>query len=593
MDSVSEIKARIPIEELVAQYVQLKKVGRNFKALCPFHKERTPSFYVNPERQLAYCFGCRKGGDHFKFIEEIEGLDFRGALQFLAERAGIELPKFAPEDKHKKSERDRLIEMHEKAADFFAKKLFEEDGKKALSYFKKRDVTEETIKSARLGFAPDGPAALYSYLLEKGFARAEILTAGLAIARDTEQGNCVDRFRRRLIFPLKNLSGGICAFGGRALEDKDEPKYLNSPETPVYHKSSLLYGLSEARDEIRKSSVVVVVEGYMDALTARQAGFKNVVACGGTALTEAQFVLLKRFAKNLIFAFDRDNAGKMATERSIEFGFASEFSIRVAVWKSKAKDPDECIRDKPKIFEEALQTAFPAAEYLLNSFVEMFDTAAAEGKRKVIEGLLPFLNRVASPVELDCWLKQCSAKLDVPMESLYDELKRFQGKQKFVRIVGKNAMAAPEGSTPELKENFKIQEYLIGLLLTYPEIRTVANQFLQPEDFEDNQLQNIYRSLTSEYNQTLDEETASRANVLAMFAESLACDLGWEAVELEARETIKTLLRQKFDREKRTIVTRLREAQGATKMSLLDSYQEFLEKEERLISRMNSYGKEV
>ncbi len=209
MDAISEIKARIAIEDLVSQYVQLKKVGRNFKALCPFHKERTPSFYVNPERQLAYCFGCRKGGDHFKFIEEIEGLDFVGALKFLAEKAGVALPKAVPHDKEKKSERDRLIILHEEAARFFEKQLFETPaGKKVLDYLKKRGLKEETIKSARLGFAQDEQKdALYSHLLSAGFKRPEILSAGLVLARDTSQDACVDRIRMRLMIPIQNLAG--------------------------------------------------------------------------------------------------------------------------------------------------------------------------------------------------------------------------------------------------------------------------------------------------------------------------------------------------------------------------------------------------
>lgn len=560
----------------------MKKVGRNFKALCPFHKERTPSFYISPERQLAYCFGCKKGGDHFKFIEEIEGLDFRGALKFLAEKTGVQLPQMVPEDKHKKTERDHLIEIHDKATEFFEKQLWETDaGKKALSYLKKRDMKEETIRHARLGFSGEVNDGLYTYLLEKGFTRSEILVSGLAIARDMEQDKCVDRFRNRLMFPIQNLSGDICAFGGRAIKEGDEPKYLNSPETPIFHKSSLLYGLFDARGEIRTTNKAVIVEGYMDAIGAHQAGFKNVVACGGTALTEDQLVLIKRFTKNLILSFDRDNAGKMATDRSIELAFAKEFLVKVAVWDSKAKDPDECIRENPKAFTKALDDAFLASDYLLKNFAESFGKDG-QGKKKTIDALLPFFAKVSSPVELDEWLKQAAVFLDISLTSLYDELKRFQGKQK--SVFSKESAKAPSAlpNEEELKKKFKTQEYLLGLLLTYPELRSLANQLMRPEDFGDIELQNIYRSLTTEYNQSLDEQEASRANVLAMFVDSLVSDMKWEDMESEVKMTINTLLRQKLDGEKRSMLTRLNQAQGQEKMSLLESYQELISREEKL-----------
>lgn len=580
MDPIAEIKSRISIEELVSQYVPLKKSGRNFKALCPFHQERTPSFHVSAERQLAYCFGCHKGGDHFKFIEEIEGLDFRGALKFLAEKAGVTLPKALPDEHQRKSERDRLVELHEQATAFFEEQLWETpDGKKILKYLSKRGLEEETIKSAHLGFAPDAGDKLYTFLLEKGFTRGEILTAGLAVSRDTEQGNCFDRFRMRLMFPIRNLAGHICAFGGRAVRDGDEPKYLNSPETPIYHKSSLLYFLSEARAEIRTKQSVVVVEGYMDALAAHQAGFKNAVACSGTALTVDQLILLKRFANRLLLAFDRDHAGKLATLRSLELGFAHEFSLGVVVWKSDAKDPDECLRKDPEIFAKALEEAEPATQYLLQSFSAEVDKNAAEGKRKIIEGLLPFLCEMKSSVELDAWLKECAENLGLSIAALYDELKRFQAKQKN-RMPGSSArMNKPDLSfSSPINTSTRNEEYLLGLMLTYPEVRSIAYQLMPAKEIDDIELQNIYRSLSTEYNQSL----GGRANLLAMYAETLAADMTFDAVEQEVRETIKTLQRAKFDRQKRSLIQKLQQAPGEEKNELIHSYQELLQREKQL-----------
>lgn len=586
MDAISDIKNRLPIEQLVGQYVQLKKVGRNFKALCPFHKERTPSFYVSPEKQLAYCFGCQKGGDHFKFIEEIEGLDFRGALKFLAEKAGVQLPKIVPEDKQKKSERDRLIEMHEIAAAFFEKELKDSDeGLKTLAYLKKRGLKEETVKNARLGYAPKTGSSLYNYLLGKGFTRGEILSAGLVVARSTEQGDCADRFRGRLMFPIRNLAGGICAFGGRALSNGDEPKYLNSPETPIYFKSSLLYGLGEARQEIRNKNAAILVEGYMDAISAHQAGFKNTVACGGTSLTESQLNILKRFTRNVFFAFDRDTAGKMATERAISLGLSQEANIKIVVWKSPAKDPDECLKKDPEIFAVALQSAKNAISYLAAEFQENNEIGSVEGKKSFIEMIVPILADIASPVELDCWVKEISNLIEIPATVMYEEIKRHKkSKQKFPQKTSGQNAARPEKTA----KSFQTEEYLIGILLTYPETYNVVNQLVTSNDFDDKELQNIYIAVTSKYNQSLGEdfdlkrnlspEQFARANILAMFAESSLADMNWEALEREVRETIRTLKQRKLENDKRELHRKLKNAKGAERTEILESFQDLLNK---------------
>lgn len=602
MDSISEIKNRLPIEQLVSQYVQLKKVGRHYKALCPFHKERTPSFYVSPEKQLAYCFGCHKGGDHFKFIEEIEGLDFPGALKMLAEKAGVDLPKMPPQDKKKKSERDRLMILHEQAANFYQRELENtSEGKKVLKYLVKRGLEEKTIRLALLGLAPQSGNALYNHLLTNDFTRDEIIASGLVIGRDIEKNMFIDRFRLRLIFPIRNIAGNICAFGGRALKDGDEPKYLNSPETPIFHKSSFLYGLSEARGRIREKNEVVVVEGYMDALSVRQAGFANVVACGGTALTEEQLVILKRFSSNIIFSFDRDNAGKMATRRAIELGFKHELSPKVAVWLSDAKDPDECIKEKPAVFEAALKTAQPALKYLISDFTVGMDIKIIEGKKKLIDELLPFLILIKSPVELDAWLKDISVLADISVSSLYDEMARFKNRHRIFGAISPKSINTTISNAPK---KFHIHEYIIGMLLTYPEIYNIANPFLQADDFEDSELQNIYRTVTTKYNQSLgasdfgieqlreyirnnlSEEEFSRANILSMFAESKVSEMNWEALETEAKAAIGAFVRQKFDKRKRDIVRKLKETGGSEKTYLLGSYQSIIAEEEELLKRL-------
>lgn len=598
MDPISDIKNRLPIEQLVSQYVQLKRVGRSYKALCPFHKERTPSFHVSPEKQLAYCFGCHKGGDHFKFIEEIEGLDFVGALKFLAEKTGVNLPKIQPQDKAKKTERDRLIEIHEKAADFYEKSLWDSsEGKPALAYLKKRGFEKEVVKREKLGFAPETGRAVYSYLLDKGFTREEILVSGLAMARDTEKSECVDRFRNRLMFPIRNLAGNVCAFGGRSLREGDEPKYLNSPETPVYHKSSLLYGLSEARPEIRNKNFAIIVEGYMDVLSVKQAGIFNVAACSGAALTESQLVLLKRFTPNAIFSFDRDEAGKTATQRAIELALKQEMSAKVAVWDSKAKDPDECVRSDKKLYAESIENAASAISYLISEAKAKFDTRSIEGKKKLLDAILPFILFIQSPIEVDAWMKNLSALVDISVSSIYDEMKRLKNKPK---IGQKPLLSSSEEATDNSKKSgFKTAEYIIGIILTYPEIYGLIHQLIQPGDFDDIELQNIYRAITTQYNQSLDDtgnrveqlndfihnnlsdEQRARANLLSMFAESHIADMAWDALEREVLSAVEMFLKQKLDGEKRNIVRQLREKKEGEKTRLLEIYQDLLAREEK------------
>lgn len=596
MEIVNEIKSRLSIEDLVAAYVPLKKSGRNFKGLCPFHSERTPSFHVSVEKQLAYCFGCHKGGDHFKFIEEIEGLDFKGALAFLADKAGVELPKQTSRGNgatihtgETKSVRERLISIHDTATEFFEHELWEsEDGKKVLKYLQKRGLKDETIRAFKIGFSPDSENALYLYLLQKGYTREEICSSGLAIARGTDtNAPAVDRFRVRLMFPIKNLAGSICAFGGRAVRDGDQPKYLNSPETPIFHKSSFLYALSDARSEIRAKESAIIVEGYMDALTAHQSEFKNVVACGGTALTGDQLTTLKRFTKNVMFAFDRDDAGKTATQRAIELGFDQDLSTKIVVWNSDSKDPDECIREDSKLFEEAISNAASSTEYLIREFDSSYEKTPS-GRRAAVESLIPFIARIKSPLEIDEWARRASTVFDLTTQYLYDEIKRYQGKQKKPMMT---KVKHEDNNDQFFNKELQIYEYLLGLLLTYKETISVANHIVIPEDFPDSELQNIYIILTTQYNHqgaAFSENEQKRADLLSMYVEARHADSPWEIIQSEVTETIRVILRRRFDRQKKGILADIRKSEGPLRMPLLDLYQDILAKEAQILTNTDT-----
>ena len=331
MSDTEKIKARLDITTLVGSYLKLQKAGINLKAPCPFHNEKTPSFFVSPARDSWHCFGCGKGGDIFAFVMELEGMTFPETLQLLAERAGIELTgKRNTEDTSKKS---RLLDLTERACIFYQKQLI--SNKDALAYLKKRGVTSDTMKVFRLGFAPDEWRLLKDYLVREGFTEAEIQEAGLSI--DGSRG-AFDRFRSRIMFPFEDASGRVVGFTGRifvspaetSVKDrgdasKDAPKYMNSPQTPLYDKSRFLYGLHHAKQSIRENNVVVLVEGNMDMLMSYQAGVENVVAVSGTALTEQHLVTIRRLAEKVTIAFDTDDAGVAAARRAVEMAYAQEF----------------------------------------------------------------------------------------------------------------------------------------------------------------------------------------------------------------------------------------------------------------------------
>ncbi|PJC36489.1 DNA primase [Candidatus Peregrinibacteria bacterium CG_4_9_14_0_2_um_filter_53_11] len=597
MEPIAEIKTRLSIEDLVGQYVQLKKVGRNYRGLCPFHNEKTPSFYVSPDKELAYCFGCRKGGDQFAFIQEVEGLDFREALQFLAEKAHVELPQRTPIQKKQASRRERLLELHDDATSFFEKQLWEtKDGAKVLDYLKKRGLTEEIIKKFRLGFAPDERNLLYKYLLKTEYTKSELLEAGVVIAKDTtDQSECFDRFRLRLIFPIMTASGKVCAFGGRAVKEGEQPKYLNSPETPVYHKSELLFGFFQARDAIRHERAVICVEGYMDMLAAFQAGTRQVVATGGTALTEQHLTLLKRFVDTLIFAFDQDNAGRDATRRAIELAIPQDFTLKVARW-AEGKDPAElCQKGGGEAFNKIISEALPVMPYLLATSAERHMHDGQIDKKQAVAELIPFILLSPSPIERDEWLKEASSRLGISVNVLYEEIKLGQRQQ---RSPARRTLAGRgEAGSHEQGRERKItekQEYLLGLLLTYPSSYGLVYH-MKPEDlFDDFELRNIYIHLVNQYNQIsegtdfslslegVEPSMQNRVQLVSLYAESLLKELTEKAAAAEVQEAALSLLRIRFDSRKQQLLSELRQAQGDEQERLLINYQALLQEEQSL-----------
>ncbi|HVB19873.1 MAG TPA: DNA primase, partial [Candidatus Paceibacterota bacterium] len=326
-DTVAEIKDRLSIVEIVHPYVKLVRAGRSLRGLCPFHKEKTPSFHVSPERGTWHCFGCGLGGDGFSFIEKIEGVDFKGALKILAEKAGVTIEYSGGTNREDASKKERLHALMSRASEWYAGKYASSPAEK---YAKKRGLADETILTWRLGYAPDAWRALLEALTAEGFAVGELLAAGLIKEADGKPGTYYDRFRNRLMFPIRDLAGRVVAFTGRALAEDDLAKYLNSPETDLYRKSEILFGMDAAKDAVRTRGFAMLVEGQMDVLHAHQAGFQNAVALSGTALTERHLGLIKRYGENLMLVLDADQAGFSATARSAALALRAGLRVKAA-----------------------------------------------------------------------------------------------------------------------------------------------------------------------------------------------------------------------------------------------------------------------
>jgi len=408
--TAERVKQQADIVRVVGEYVRLKKTGKDFSGLCPFHQEKTPSFTVSAIKQIFYCFGCGKGGDIFNFVMEMERCEFPDALRLVAEKCGISIPKpkpSSPAERTQSSVRTTLVEMHREAQTFFVKQLQgTAEGKLARAYLEDRGLDKPTIERFGIGYAPSGGDALLRHLKGK---YAEKLLAESGLVSRGEGGRFFDRFRRRITFPIANDSGKIVAFGCRALGE-DQPKYLNSPETPIYSKSNVLYHLDRAKEALRRSDFAVLVEGYMDAIAVARAGISNVVASCGTSLAEPQIKLLGRFAKRVIVNYDPDAAGQAATERSIAILLEQDFEVRVLALPGKA-DPDKFIREQgADAYMKLLKESPPYVDYLIARARQM-DMTTAEGKLRAVNFLLPYVQKIPNRILRSEWATRIAQQL--------------------------------------------------------------------------------------------------------------------------------------------------------------------------------------
>ena len=417
------VKQQADIVRVIGEYVRLKKSGANFTGLCPFHQEKTPSFAVHPVKQIYHCFGCGAGGDVFKFVMEIEKSPFPEAIRTVAEKCGIAIPKpreRSPEERRENQQRSALVEMHREAAAFFSRALHDSsEGKVAAAYLEDRGLDREAMKRFGLGFAPSSGDALLRFLKQK-YPEKLLDVSGL-ISRD-QSGRAYDRFRRRIMFPISNESAKVIAFGGRAMGD-DTPKYMNSPETPIYTKSTVLYHLDRAKEALRQSDFAVLVEGYMDAIAVARAGIANVVASCGTSLAEPQIKLLGRFTRRVIVNYDPDTAGQAATERSISLLLESEFDVRVLALPGKA-DPDKFLKEQGvDAYRALLAQSPPYLDYLIARARQMDRTTAA-GKVAALNFLMPYVQRLPNRLLRSEWATRIASELRVDEPVLREALRR-------------------------------------------------------------------------------------------------------------------------------------------------------------------------
>lgn len=463
---IEEIKNRLDIVEVISSYIKLHKTGANFRALCPFHSEKKPSFFVSPARQIWHCFGgCGTGGDIFKFVMQIEGVEFGDALRILAQKAGVELKRYTPEYAKLKTERQRLYEICELATRFFEKQLAESKiGKEAKKYLLARGITEESIKKWRISYAPDVWQGLSDFLTSRGYQQEEIKKAGLGLS--SEQGSFYDRFRGRIIFPIFDLNSQVVGFGGRVFKEKDKEeiaKYVNTPNTLLYDKSRILYGLDKAKLEIRKKDSCILVEGYTDVILAHQVGTENVVATSGTALTPYQLKILRRYSNNLILGFDMDVAGDTATKRGIDLAQIQGFDIKV-IRLPEGKDAADVVSINPKEWEKAISNPKSILDFYFESAFSRENFKTPEGKKEISKILLPPIKRIPNKIEQSYWVQKLTKDLEAKEEDIREELKKAKLEETVYGLEPPEILNLPRKSRKEL-----LEERLLTMILKKPE----------------------------------------------------------------------------------------------------------------------------
>ncbi len=512
MSVVDEVKERLDIAEVIGRHVHLQKSGRYLKGLCPFHTEKTPSFYVFPDKQSWHCFGCNKGGDLFSFVMDFERLDFRTALEELARRAGVELQPRTPEQVEAETESERLRLLLEAAAAYYHTLLLTApQAAGARAYLEKRGFTRETIDTFQLGYSLEGWDATRTYLSGKGFSVEDQVKAGMLVER--EGGGTFDRFRNRLMIPICDRRGRVIAFGGRVLNPDDQPKYMNSPQSVLFDKSAVLFGYHHASQAIQKADAAIVVEGYMDVMIPHQAGYKNVVAPMGTALTEQHLQQLQRLTKRFILALDPDAAGIHGTLQGLETARQTldreweavfdprglvgvegrlKADIRV-ITMPEGLDPDELILQNPARWEKLVAESQPVVRFYFDQLLKQENPQEPKGKARIVDAMLPLLNDIADGVEREAYVQEMALRLGLDARGLLDRLRVRERAQ----AVRRQAAVKTSGRTTLTGD---LEAYGLTILIRYPHILALADAQLiesQLDRINDDDFSGVYRLIWS------------------------------------------------------------------------------------------------
>ncbi|MFH1564122.1 MAG: CHC2 zinc finger domain-containing protein [Nitrospirota bacterium] len=501
---IEEVRNRIDLVEVISDYVLLKKSGENYKGLCPFHVEKTPSFTVNPRKGIFHCFGCGVGGNVYSFLMKVETMEFVDAVKHLAARCSVAIPEI--QGSKQIQSKDTLYKINELAAKFYEEFLWSQTGKKVLDYLKGRKLSDETIKKFRLGYAPDVWDKLLNMAVGKGYSKEKICEAGLILPREGE--GYYDRFRNRVIYPIISHSNQIVGFGARVLDDSlpdsefgiqnpkfkiqnsqipnpefRTPKYINSPETPVYQKSKILYGLNFAKDAIRKTNRVIIVEGYMDVISLSQTGFENVVATSGTAFTQDQVRLLKRYCEEVYVLFDPDAAGIQATLRGLDLLMEQEMGVKVVSLPEKIDPADFVSRFSPQEFLKTLEKASELLEYRFEQCLVGVDINTTSGRIKALENIMPTISKTVNPVQRKDFIKKVAETLRVDEEIILSELKKRT----------KPSLSTTEYLTKQEEGLSLAEKGLIKFMLENEAVALQISQEIKPEDFSNPLYQKIFK----------------------------------------------------------------------------------------------------
>jgi DNA primase len=576
MDAVDEIKSRLSIEDVISEYVPLKRAGRNWRGLSPFSNEKTPSFMVSPEKQIWHDFSSGKGGNVFSFVMEVEGVDFKGALELLARKAGVDLEQYRSSPRRGGPNKERLHELLELAAKFYQVQFSK--NKTALEYvLKKRQFSKETALEWRLGYSPNNGSALVNYAKEKGFSENEIKQAGLSAK--SYRGGIQDMFRGRLMIPLQDPQGRVIGFTARLLEDiEDAPKYINTPQTVLYDKSRHVYGLHLAKESIRKGGFVVLVEGNLDVIASHQAGVRQVVATAGTALTEPHLKALSRFTGDIRLSFDADKAGVAATERAIPIASRVKVSLSIIDVPS-GKDPDELIKQDPELWKEAITQNQYALDWLMARYKKLLDTQSAKGKREYSDILLPVVRGLSDDVERDHYMNAIAEAIGVSKEALAQKLSKTSGPNTAERR--RRIKTTPQQLDKTAVENQKNQDQFLALMLSRQTLREFLD-LVTPEMLYKDEAKQLLEFLKKNPNFKGKPEEAEPLRPIAEYSKIVALlyeelyqglelnELHYEAARLQAR-----LVEQFIKNEKLKLASKLETADQADTQALLTKAKQY------------------